>query len=87
MLAATVAWQAAVDELIVSLIGLPLGILWGRELWILFARDINAVPQPTVPVTATLVMGMGTVVAAIIAALWPGRSGAATPVRLVLRTE
>ena len=52
MLAAAVAWQATIDGLIGALIGIPLGILFGRELWTLFARDINAVPQPTVPAAA-----------------------------------
>jgi ABC-type lipoprotein release transport system permease subunit len=64
-----------------------LGILLGRELWTLFARDINAVPQPTVPATAIVLVGFGTVAIAIIAASWPGRSAASTPPGLVLRSE
>jgi hypothetical protein len=87
MLAAAVAWQATVDGLIGAVIGIPLGILLGRELWTLFARDINAVPQPTVPATAVVLVGVGTLVVAIIAATWPGRSAATTPPGLVLRSE
>jgi hypothetical protein len=86
-LAFAVAWQATIDGLIGAIIGIPLGILLGRELWTLFARDINAVPQPTVPATAIILVGFGTVVVAIIAALWPGRSAATTPPGLVLRSE
>lgn len=87
MLAAAVTWQAAVDGVIGAAIGIPLGILLGRELWTLFARDINAVPQPTVPGIAILLVGLGTVVVAILAALWPGRNAASTPPGLVLRSE
>jgi FtsX-like permease family len=87
MLAAVVAWQATVDALIGAVVGIPLGILLGRELWTLFARDINAVPQPTVPATALVLVGLGTVVVAIIAASWPGRRAATTPPGLVLRSE
>jgi hypothetical protein len=87
MLAAAVAWQATVDALVGAVVGIPLGILFGRELWSLFARDINAVPQPSVPATALVLVGFGTVVVAIIAATWPGRSAASTPPGLVLRSE
>ena len=87
MLAAAVAWQATIDGVIGAAIGVPLGILLGRELWTLFARDINAVPQPTVPATAIVLVGFGTIVVAIIASSWPGRNAAATPPGLVLRSE
>jgi hypothetical protein len=87
MLAAAVAWQATVDAIVGAVIGIPLGILFGRELWTLFARDINAVPQPTVPAAALVLVGFGTIVVAIIAASWPGRSAATTPPGLVLRSE
>lgn len=87
MLAAAVVWQATIDGLIGAVIGIPLGILFGRELWTLFARDINAVPQPTVPAIALVLVGVGTLAVAVIAALWPGRSAAKTPPGLVLRSE
>jgi hypothetical protein len=87
MLATAVAWQATVDGVIGAVVGIPLGILLGRELWTLFARDINAVPQPTVPATALVLVGLGTIVVAIIAASWPGRNAASTPPGLVLRSE
>jgi len=87
MIAAAVAWQATIDGLIGAVIGIPLGIVLGRELWTLFARDINAVPQPTVPATAIVLVGFGTLIVAIIASAWPGRSAATTPAGLVLRSE
>lgn len=87
MLAAAVTWQATVDGLIGAVIGIPLGILLGRELWTLFARDINAVPHPTVPALALVLVGFGTLAVAIVAAWWPGRHAAKTPPGLVLRSE
>jgi hypothetical protein len=87
MLAAAVAWQAAIDGLIGAVVGIPIGILLGRELWTLFARDINAVPQPTVPALSLVLVGFGSIVVAVIAAIWPGRSAATTPPGLVLRSE
>jgi hypothetical protein len=87
ILAAAVAWQAIVDALVGAVIGIPLGILFGRELWTLFARDINAVPQPTVPATSLILVALGTIIVAIVAAALPGRSAATTPPGLVLRSE
>lgn len=86
-IASTVAWQATVDGLVGAVVGVPLGILLGRELWILFARSIDAVPLPTVPVASLLIVGLGTIVVANVAAAWPGRRAAATPVALALRAE
>jgi hypothetical protein len=68
-------------------VGIPLGIVIGRELWTLFARSINAVPDPTVPVLSVLVVGVGTLVFANLVAALPGRSAARTPAALVLRAE
>jgi hypothetical protein len=87
MLAASVAWQATVDGLIGAVIGIPIGIVLGRELWTLFARDINAVPQPTVPALALALVGIGSIAVAVVASTWPGRSAARTPPGLVLRSE
>jgi hypothetical protein len=68
-------------------VGIPLGIIIGRELWTLFARSINAVPDPTVPVLSVLFVGVGTLVFANLVAALPGRSAARTPAALVLRAE
>lgn len=39
---------------------MPLGIALGRWLWTLFARQIYAVPQPTVPAEAVILVTVGT---------------------------
>jgi hypothetical protein len=85
-LAATIASQASVIAAIATIIGLPLGIALGRQLWVVFARNINAVPQPTVPASLILVAAGALVLANAVAAV-PARMAARTPAALVLRTE
>ena len=77
-LATTVAWQASVIAVIAMIIGVPVGIAAGRQLWILFARNINAVPQPTVPVSLLLVAA-GVLILANLVAAGPARIAAAYP--------
>jgi hypothetical protein len=85
-LAATIAWQASVIAAVAVVIGVPLGIAVGRQLWTLFARDINAVPQPTVPASLLLV-AVGVFILSNLVAAIPARIAARTPAALVLRTE
>jgi ABC-type lipoprotein release transport system permease subunit len=86
-LAAAVAWQASVAAVIGIVVGVPLGIALGRQLWILFAHNIYAVPEPTVPVVSVILVAFGALIFANLVAALPGRSAARTPAALVLRTE
>jgi FtsX-like permease family len=85
-LAITLAWQATVTALVGIAIGLPVGIALGRQLWILFAEEIDSVPDPSVPLSLILVAIGGLVLANLVAAI-PGRVAAATPAAVVLREE
>jgi hypothetical protein len=85
--AACVAWQSTVAAAIGVLAGIPLGVVTGRWLWILFARQIYAVPRPTVPALALVLTGLGALVLANAVAAVPGRYAARTPTALVLRAE
>ena len=85
-LAATIAWQASVVAAIAAIVGLPVGIAAGRQLWTLFANSIDAVPQPTVPASLFLVAA-GVVILANLVAVIPARIAARTPAALVLRAE
>jgi hypothetical protein len=85
-LATTVAWQSSVAAVLGVVVGVPVGIAAGRWLWILFAREIYAVPKPTVPMSVLLV-GFGALVLANVVAAIPGRVAARTPAALVPRTE
>jgi FtsX-like permease family len=86
-LSATVAWQASVAAVVGVVLGLPIGIALGRLLWTLFARDINAVPEPTVPVLAVVLVAVGTILLANIVAAVPGRIAAHTPITDNLRAD
>jgi hypothetical protein len=65
----------------------PLGIVIGRQLWTVFARNINAVPDPTVPAVTVILVALGALVFANVVATIPGRIAARTPTALVLRAE
>jgi FtsX-like permease family len=86
-LASTVAWQASVSVGIGTVIGVPLGIVLGRALWVLFAEELYAVPQPTVSVTSIVVVVAAALVLANLVAAIPGWRAARTPTALVLRAE
>jgi len=86
-LSAAVAWQATVTAAIGVVVGIPLGIVIGRQLWTLFANSLDAVPDPTVPALSVLLVGIGALVFANVVAALPGRSAARTPTALVLRAE
>jgi hypothetical protein len=86
-LAAAIAWQSTVAALIGCVIGIPLGIVVGRQLWDLFARSISVVPSPTVPVLTITLVGLGALLFANLVAALPGRIAARTPTALVLRAE
>jgi hypothetical protein len=57
----------------------------GHQLWDLFARAIYAVPEPTVPVGPVILIVLGALVLANIAAAIPGRIAAGTPAAGLLR--
>ncbi len=86
-LAAAVAWQATVAAITGVIVGIPLGIVIGRELWTLFAHNLNAVPDPSVPALPVTIVAVGALVFANLVAALPGRSAARTPTVLVLRAE
>jgi ABC-type lipoprotein release transport system permease subunit len=86
-LAASITWQATVAALIGCVIGIPLGIVIGRELWNLFARGIYVVPDPSVPPLTLVFVGVGALLFANLVAAVPGRIAARTSTALVLRAE
>jgi ABC-type antimicrobial peptide transport system permease subunit len=86
-LASAIAWQASVAVGIGCIIGIPLGIALGRFLWDLFVRQINAVPDPTIPTSSIVLIGVGAVILANLVAAVPGRIAARTPAAQLLRGE
>jgi hypothetical protein len=86
-LAGAVAWQSSVIVGLGLLAGIPLGIAAGRWLWLLFARELSAVPDPTVPVGSIALAGLTALLLANVVAAIPGRRAARTPTAEVLRAE
>lgn len=86
-LSALVAWQSTVAALVGIIVGVPCGIILGRQLWTAFARGINAVPDSTIPVVSVILVAIGALIFANLIAAIPGRLAARTPTALVLRAE
>ncbi len=86
-LLSAVAWQASVAGAVGAVFGIPLGILAGRWLWTLFANNIYAVPHPTEPALAIVIVAVSSLVLANVVAALPGRSAALTSSAQVLRGE
>ena len=86
-LMAAVECQASVAAVIGVVIGVPLGIVTGRWLWDLFAREIYAVPVPTIPAGEVGVVVVGTFILANLVAVIPALMAARTTTAMVLRSE
>jgi hypothetical protein len=86
-LAGAVAWQSSVIALIGLLIGIPAGIAFGRLLWLAFARQLSAVPDPVVPATSIALAALAALILANLVAAVPARRAARTPAALFLRAE
>jgi len=85
-LATTVSWQATFTALTGVAVGLPVGTVAGRQLWDLFARSIDAVPQPAVPLSLWVV-GVGALLLSNLVAALPGHVASSTPAAIALREE
>ena len=68
-------------------IGVPVGIAAGRWLWLAFARQLSAVPDPVVPAGSIALAVVAALVLANLVAALPGRAAARTPAAIVLRAE
>jgi ABC-type antimicrobial peptide transport system permease subunit len=86
-LRATVAWQSSVVVLLGTIVGVPLGIAFGRLLWNAFADELHVIADPTVPTQWIVAIALGALVLANLVAAMPGRSAGRTPTALVLREE
>ncbi len=83
----SVIWQASTISVIGIVIGVPLGIVFGRSLWILFAHQLSAVPQPTIPSGSIALAATAALVLANLVAAIPGQIAARNPVASVLATD
>jgi ABC-type lipoprotein release transport system permease subunit len=86
-LRSTIFWQATVAGSSGVVLGVPLGIVLGRWLWTLFARYIDAVPEPTVPVVTVIAVAVSALVLVNVVAMIPGRTASRVSTAQVLRGE
>jgi len=59
----------------------------GRWLWTIFAHEIFAVRQPTVPTLSIIYVAVGALVPANLAATIPGLEAARTPTAVLVHAE
>jgi hypothetical protein len=85
--AGAVAWQASAIAVVGLVIGLPVGVAAGRWLWLAFARELSAVPDPVIPAGSIALAVIAALVLANLVAALPGRAAARTPAAVVLRAE
>jgi hypothetical protein len=83
----TIAWQATSTVAVGLVIGVPLGVVFGRLMWQLFARELDVVAEPAVPLIAIALIVAAAVLAANVLAALPARSARAVPPALALRDE
>jgi predicted lysophospholipase L1 biosynthesis ABC-type transport system permease subunit len=66
-----VSWQATTLAAVGIAIGVPLGLVGGREIWNVFAGHLGVVPLPVVPVGLIAVLAVGVIVVANVLAVGP----------------
>ena len=86
-LASVVWWQSSVVAVLGVIVGIPLGVVAGRVLWTLFAREIGAVPSPSVSPLVLVLVGVGALVLANAVASVPGRLAARTSTAVLLQAD
>jgi ABC-type antimicrobial peptide transport system permease subunit len=78
-------WRALAS--LALLLGLPLGVLAGRQAWAAFTGAAGIAPSPDIPMTLILLTIPATLLIAVLIALWPGWRAARLRPAAVLWTE
>jgi ABC-type antimicrobial peptide transport system permease subunit len=86
-LASVLAWQSSISVGIGILVGIPLGILFGRAMWDLFAHELFAIPESTIPALDIGLVALGALVLANVIAAIPGHRAASTKTSVILNAE
>jgi len=84
-LRSSVRWQALMMMLVGLIVGVPLGILAGREAWRAFAEQLGVAPKVSIPTSVLVGTVIGSMLLAVLAALVPAQSATRTKSGLVLR--
>lgn len=83
----SVAWQATTVAVVGLLVGIPVGVIAGRVVWLAFAAHLGVVPVAVIPLAPIGILASGIVAAANLLAIAPAAAARnARPARL-LRTD
>ncbi len=82
----TVAWQAAALAVLSATVGVPLGVVAGRAVWLLYADRLGVVGEAIVP-AALLLLIPGVLAVAVLVAAGPAWAAARVPPGSRLRVE
>jgi hypothetical protein len=86
-LSMTVASQASATIVVGLLVGVPMGVVLGRVLWVQFAGQLDVLAEPAVPLAAIALVVVAAVAVANLLSALPARYARAVPASLVLRSE
>ena len=84
---AAVAWQSATLMAVSLAVGIPVGMICGRQIWLLLTRQLGVLPALDLPGLALLVLVVAAVPLAVAIAVWPGERAARISPALALRAE
>jgi ABC-type antimicrobial peptide transport system permease subunit len=86
-LLSVVMWQSIVVVVVGAVVGIPLGVIAGRTVWIRFADAIHVVPRPTVSLAMLSLVALGALVLAAGAGAVPAPQVAGTSTAVLLRAD
>ena len=84
---ACVAWQATTIGVIAIALGVPLGVLVGRQVWRLVADSLSFVYRGPLASGAAMIAVPAVLIAMAALAVWPARLTSRVPTAKVLRSE
>jgi ABC-type antimicrobial peptide transport system permease subunit len=84
---ASVAWQATALVAVGIVVGVPLGIVLGREVWDAFANNLGVVPVPVVRPLLLAAIVLGTLVVANLLAMAPAFAARRPKPQQLLRAQ
>jgi len=82
-----VAWHAMFLAVPAIVVGVPLGVIFGRSGWGVFARSLGVASRPVVPVAVLFVVAAAALLAALVLAVVPGWQASRVGTTDALRTE
>jgi ABC-type antimicrobial peptide transport system permease subunit len=84
---ATIAWQASTVAAVGLVVGIPLGLVTGRVVWLAVADELGVATDPTWPVLGVLLLVPAALLAVNVIAMFPALRAANTRPAAVLRSE